>query len=403
MEVYNNGSEKTFILPASIRSMLAYVLDNSNPNILSNLLGTFYIDQESGWVVFNRGTVVNGQSFNVDQLIYGLSNIDERLFIKYHELEKKINTYKDILNLSNQSQNNLLQYSEQSISVSDEIAGLQQELDCLKIDLKEHNARKRSIIAAINHNEEILDYIDKMQLYIEQNHEKIRVSKDNLYPFEDSKDMLDEQLNYEKIQIADLNANINKIQKELIDYFSTGEIIWNSKIMGAKPGYKIDSTQSKINLGIFEKQLEAVKEPIAKEISKQEYKNKMDNTLKDYCSKLDVLDILDETNLILCRNFKRNTGTKKQKLVLAYRLTCLKTISEYLGVKFPIIIDSFNRETDSKNMESMYKFITTEFADHQIIISTISRSPFTESSGLNTITISDRLLKTKDKKVKKFT
>ena len=75
-------------------------------------------------------------------------------------------------------------------------------------------------------------------------------------------------------------------------------------------------------------------------------------------------------------------------MVLAYRCAALVTVSNYLGVKLPLIIDSMNRETDKDNIRLMYDFLKTEFKDYQIIISTI-----VDLESDDTITISKPLIK----------
>lgn len=65
------------------------------------------------------------------------------------------------------------------------------------------------------------------------------------------------------------------------------------------------------------------------------------------------------------------SGTDKQKMVLAYRLTFLTVIDEKYGIGLPIIIDTIDKETDEKNMNLIINFISNEFSEHQIFISTI--------------------------------
>lgn len=75
--------------------------------------------------------------------------------------------------------------------------------------------------------------------------------------------------------------------------------------------------------------------------------------------------------MITKRVFHDYAGTIKQKMVLAYRCAALTIVSQYLGIKLPIIIDSMNRDTDKDNMELLIAFLRKEFGSHQIIISTI--------------------------------
>ena len=54
--------------------------------MLNNLLGTFYVDQEKGWTILNRGVVIGSNHFNIEELIRGLSNRDcDKLINKMSE------------------------------------------------------------------------------------------------------------------------------------------------------------------------------------------------------------------------------------------------------------------------------------------------------------------------------
>ncbi|NLF48489.1 MAG: hypothetical protein GX582_02430 [Acholeplasmataceae bacterium] len=388
--LFPNGS-KTFSVTNNNRAVLELLLKNSNPNLLSNVLGTFYIDQESGWVVFNRGTVISGQRFNVDQLIYGLLNIDESLFVKRTAIDKDIKDYTAIIKLHS-SQDRLEEFFDQKDPIDDRIQKCQQNLNVLKIELNDHRKRKSSIKDRISKNDKLWKYIDSLQLTVHDNGKDIKITRDNIVGYQDSKDMYDAELYDEDASILKITAAIDELNREIEEYFAIDEVVTDVKILGAKPSYKIDIEQAKINLDLLKQQKSVLQSRIDSKLSTDSYLDSMNALLKKYCDILDVSDILDQNKCILCTDFKRNTGTRKQKLILAYRFTFLKTISDHLGVKLPIIIDSLNRETDSENMEAIIKFIHDEFSDHQIIISSIVELP----NNPKIIAIEDRLFKEVD-------
>ena len=51
-----NGEKRTYILPAEQYKLQGILFSTENINILNNLLGSFYLDQEKGWTLLNRGT-----------------------------------------------------------------------------------------------------------------------------------------------------------------------------------------------------------------------------------------------------------------------------------------------------------------------------------------------------------
>ncbi len=66
----------TYALPDQQNELHHLLFGTRNTSILSNLLGAFYVDQEKGWTLLNRGTVIGSIRFNIEELVRGLSDID---------------------------------------------------------------------------------------------------------------------------------------------------------------------------------------------------------------------------------------------------------------------------------------------------------------------------------------
>lgn len=60
-----NGETKSYILPSDQNRVLSLLFNTENINILNNLLGAFYLDQEKGWTLLNRGKVIGSISFSI--------------------------------------------------------------------------------------------------------------------------------------------------------------------------------------------------------------------------------------------------------------------------------------------------------------------------------------------------
>ena len=70
-------------LPNEHNAFLSFLFEVNSPLISKNLLGLMYIDQEKGWTLLNRGKVIGGIRFSIDELISALkgTNCDD-LFAK---------------------------------------------------------------------------------------------------------------------------------------------------------------------------------------------------------------------------------------------------------------------------------------------------------------------------------
>lgn len=68
--------KKTYILPDQLRELHKILFRTENADVLNNILGAIYTDQEKGWTLLNRGTVIGSIRFNIEELIRGLSGCD---------------------------------------------------------------------------------------------------------------------------------------------------------------------------------------------------------------------------------------------------------------------------------------------------------------------------------------
>jgi hypothetical protein len=101
LEVYLTSEKRTYILPFELDEFHILLFGTSNKDILHNLLGTFYIDQEKGWTLLNRGMVIGRNHFTIEQLILGLSERDCTESIKeLKSVERELNKYKQMFNIA---------------------------------------------------------------------------------------------------------------------------------------------------------------------------------------------------------------------------------------------------------------------------------------------------------------
>ena len=71
-----NDERTTYVLPEQQNELHSVLFGTENADILDNLLGAFYVDQEKGWTLLNRGVAIGSIHFNIEELIRGLSGRD---------------------------------------------------------------------------------------------------------------------------------------------------------------------------------------------------------------------------------------------------------------------------------------------------------------------------------------
>lgn len=87
-------------MPEQQEDVLEYLFKNKNTNVIENILGAIYLDQDKGWTFLNRGIVIGSIRFNIESLIAGLAKIDiteeKKLLGIYEQQLKKYRGLRDI-------------------------------------------------------------------------------------------------------------------------------------------------------------------------------------------------------------------------------------------------------------------------------------------------------------------
>ena len=101
IKIEKDGNISTFVLPEQEFMLHALLYSTNNADLLKNILGTFYVDQEKGWTLLNRGVVIGSIHFNIEELIRGLSGIDcSELVEKEAKLSREIDKYKQMFSVA---------------------------------------------------------------------------------------------------------------------------------------------------------------------------------------------------------------------------------------------------------------------------------------------------------------
>ncbi|HIH7983507.1 TPA: hypothetical protein ACYSYB_001914 [Streptococcus suis] len=85
-------------LPKDLEFILQKIFNIRNSDVLLNIIGAIYLDQDKGWTLLNRGTVIGGIKFKIDQLIQGMLNIEplQALNVELEEVVEGISRLKQL-------------------------------------------------------------------------------------------------------------------------------------------------------------------------------------------------------------------------------------------------------------------------------------------------------------------
>ena len=80
-----------FDLPVDELTVRTILFGSTNQDLLNNILGTIYFDQDKGWTLLNRGTIIGINRFCIENFFRGLNNDDSLDTFKLESELKAIN------------------------------------------------------------------------------------------------------------------------------------------------------------------------------------------------------------------------------------------------------------------------------------------------------------------------
>ena len=376
-----NNESYIYTLPSEHSAFLSNIFQYENIKVLDNLLGFMYIDQDKGWSLLNRGTVIGKIKFSIEELLSGLNNIDiSDLLDKRKNLKFNKDKYTALLNIQELSEqvyekNGEIFISDIEREYSEKISYINLQISNLKQTLKELTELSRK-------EEKFFDYIDSMKLQLKKEYGNVPVNRDTLANVPASTEYLKARISIVVTDIEKLvrvkkvleskisEYNIKNSQISLFETISSDEII-DKKIA------TIGNVDQKLIVDLIDKvndELRIVNKNIRDAVKYQnEYITKVYNYVYKYAEKLKVEEkMVHKEDYIFTSDLKSMSGAVLQKMVFAFKIAFLKVIEESMNTKLFIVIDSpKGKELDDDNTKLIMNLINDELKDNQVFIASI--------------------------------
>ncbi len=376
-----DNTETTYILPGEETDLHKIIFKTENVDLIKNLLGCFYFDQEKGWTLLNRGVVVGSIRFNIEELIRGIADIDCTELLQRKEQKKQdllkfqqmfsVSKYQETLdeksnNLARESYSTLLDDKINQCRIQQNL--LKRELRRIDDVLKE-NKRFRTFIAEIG------------LLVLTPNGDTVPVTKDNIVGLNDAIEFLVAKrklitLKYNQIQqeIKELEKDY-KVESQQLSFFDdkdTIATIFDKKIASIP----INEMAVKNGITTLVREIAEINREIKRATRRTETARKtiasIFNNTRQYLNELGLNGDSVSEQYLFTSNLKELSGAILHKTVFAFRMSCLLEIEKHLGIKLPIILDSpSGKEIDRQNIGTMLEILNRDFSDNQIIIASI--------------------------------
>jgi len=391
-----NDSVTTYVLPSDEVALHKIIFKANYPELINNLLGIFYFDQEKGWTLLNRGVVIGSIRFNIEELIRGIAEIDcSELYRQKETKRQDLLKYKQMFSVSKYQEtidaesNNLAEESYNSL--------IDSKINQCKI---QHNMLKTELCRidkVLKENKHFRNFIAEIGLLVQApNKEIFTVTEDNIIGLNDTIDFLvakrkliASQYNQIQSEISELERE-RRIEEQQLSFFDNVETI--SEIFDKRiSSIPINEVAVKKGIAKLEKEIADINLKIRKLTrSANSVISSIFDTTKKYLQELGIDESHNTEKYLFTSNLKELSGAILHKTVFAFRLACLLEVEKHLNIKFPIILDSpSGKEIDKQNIEAMVEILKRDFANNQIIIASIYEYNLPD---VNKITIVNRLI-----------
>ena len=364
-----------YILPTELNQFHSIIFGTDNYDVLNNLLGTYYMDQEKGWTLLNRGKVIGSISFNVEKLVLGLSERDyQKLQSELQLLEREIKKYQQMRDIA-QYQREI--YEEKGDIIHDTYdESLKRDLSVCMFDAEALRKELKQLTETIAENTSIRKFIEKMSLWVKApDGTKIPVNQDTIIGLEDNTDFLLSRKRLLTSQIAKLELQIEKLRNLI--YYQSQQPTAETLIEAFDKNLSQISIDAKAVKGILNELIERQSE-VKRQLSELAKHNndileEMYSDISSYGIELGLTQYMSSgSNFVFTRNLKELTGATLMKMVFAFKMAYIRAVDRVLNIKLPLILDSpSGKELDQYNIQKLMDIINRDFAKHQVIIASI--------------------------------
>lgn len=369
-----------FSLPHEHNAMLGYIFDSDNRKVLNNILGIVYVDQDKGWTLLNRGTVIGKIKFSIEELLAGLASVEcDDLLNKKDSLKTEISKYSAMLDINELSEE--VYSNNKDIFVADEEKEILSAISLLELKIKDVKEKIKIFDQSLKQEESFWNFIDSMCLCINYDGKIIEVNRENVVRSSYSIEYIKARKNILSTDMHQLVDDKIKLQNSLENYYSTHTEITRDYVDTQETlinrqlsTFRFDKdTVSKL-LSKAQKDLYKVNKELHNLLkSNNQYIQQIFDYVQKYATILKINDKIDtKKNYIFTTDLKSFSGAHLQKLVFAFKVAFLKIIEQKLGTKFIFVLDSpRGKELDLDNLGLMMSIVDKELKDNQIFIASI--------------------------------
>ena len=374
-------NDNEFFLPRDTKVAHLTIFDTDNHLLINNILGVMYIDQDRGWTLLNRGHVIGGIKFSIEEFLQAMEkkDIDIETKIRLQDVNKDLEKYRKLKVVADYREFVIatqgdLNFQRGDVSFETHTEELKNELNDLNLQKSRVIKRIKNLENSIFDNIKFVEWLEKFNIYVKKNEISIPVKRETIENYDDIFQLNKIEIHREQISLQKLNEKITQINVELNKQHS---LFKYETIIEKFDKNILDISINKVEVDKVIKQLSKKQSEIKMNIienikKKNKWTEKLYTLISNYAKELKVEEFVKSIEDIFTHDLKSISGAVYHKLVFIFRLSYIRLLSDNLNYKLPIFIDSPNgREIEQKSVEEMIKILERDFEGHQVFLATI--------------------------------
>ena len=389
VNVLINNNIYEYTLPIQENELHSAIFEIDNIVILNNLLAVYYIDQEKGWTLLNRGKIIGNIRFNIEEFVAGISEVDiNNLLTEKKVLNnelKKYRYFKNVVDINAEfadEDDELPEYNQFNMNE------LIQEQKELEVKLRKQKSKRKEIEEIIRKNKGFAEMIENYGIVVSHRGEEFLLTRDKLIDFDRTQGLLKLKLNNYKIEEEKVKIKLEKILN-LINEKNT--LISVDDILETMQRNMENTNIDVSKLDKIIKQLTNKRNNINKQIKdKLAFNNKQlygfYETIIKYANELEISDYISDKTVkfVLTNKLKGLSGRILAQMSFIFKLSYIKAIEDKYNLILPIIIDSpRTNELSETSTNDMLKILHRDFSHHQIIVASIYNNDIIDFNIIN--------------------
>ena len=376
LSINDEQEQIDYSLPTDFYEIFTKLTGCDNKDILDNLLGAFYLDQEKGWTLLNRGKVIGNVSFNIEALVRGLggNKCDDEL-LQLEAIKRQLKKYEYMHSVAEYQEAIHEAGEDIEYDAPDEV--INRRIEVLKAEKEPVSDELKQLKNILRKNKAFAEYISDMKLTVQSSSgEEIPVTRETLLGFIDNNELLTARREMLAAELGEINRKITALEnqkgkEEQLINVQTAIEVFDSDIKKIS----VDAIATQRIIDQLKRERQKLQERI-RSITKQDNGVilELHNHISAYAKELDVSEtyISPNKDYIFTDDLKSLSGTILHKIVFSFKLSYIKLIKKKTGIVLPIVLDSpTGREVEHSTVETMLKIIQRDYSEHQLIIASI--------------------------------